>query len=175
MIIFLDCYRFDRITYHVVVFLFIYTMLYAVVFSPHPQNIDQSIQGWNMKSNWTPATWISNLSDPYKNHKKNQRTIKQAIYHGLAVYPQKIRTFKHFVYFVSSLSHAACLRHGSASMGLQEDDLGHLERKLMDLGLQSGAELGPETCGTNDFCVELLHIYICIYICIYIWGPTTNV
>ena len=84
-------------------------MLYGVVFSPHPQNIDQSIQGRNMKSNWTPATWISNLSDPYKNHKK--KTSKN---HKTGYLPWFTTKKMGLSNTLSILSHLYPMRHVSA-------------------------------------------------------------
>ena len=166
--IFLDCYRFDWITYHVIVFLIyvyiynIYTMLYGVVFSPHPQNIDQSIQGRNMKSNWTPATWISNLSDPYKNHKKkHQRTIKQAIYHDLPPKKWDFQTLCLFclIFIPCGMSPPWLRVHGPPRRRPRASRAkAHGSRASVGRRANTTPELGPETCGTNDFCVEVLYI-----------------
>ena len=62
-------------------------------------------------------------------------------------------------------------------MGLQEDDLGHLERKLMDLGLQSGAgqtqllSSAPKLVEPMIFVWNCyIYIYMYIYIYVYIYG-----
>jgi hypothetical protein len=54
-------------------------------------------------------------------------------------------------------------------MGLQEDDLGHLERKLMDLGLQSGAGQTQLLSSAPKLVEPMIFVWKCYIYIIYIY------
>ena len=102
---------------------------------------------------------IRSIQKPQK--KKHQRTIKQAIYHDLPPKKWDFQTLCLFclIFIPCGMSPPWLRVHGPPRRRPRASRAkAHGSRASVGRRANTTPELGPETCGTNDFCVEVLYI-----------------